>query len=170
MENKRSPVRILLAEDHYPDVILLREALDSAGVAYELERCINGEDAIARLASHSYEDRPDLIILDLNLPRIGGFEVLEYVRASSVLQSVPVIILTSSTATRDHAEAARLGADAFVSKPTQLGDYVDTVGRTIVQQLGRHRRGSAAGGRTSRHSRAAPHSGSKARRAAAPRP
>jgi CheY-like chemotaxis protein len=129
-------VQVFLAEDHAPDVTLIKESLGAARIQFELERVADGERALERLLRYENADRPDVIILDLNLPRIGGFSVLTRLRENAALLNVPVLILTSSREPSDREEAMRLGAAAFVSKPPDLEDFTSAVAATIRRLLG----------------------------------
>ena len=140
-------MNIFLAEDHGPDVFLIKEALQRAGICFELQHCADGEEAIDELLGTTLEVRPDLILLDINLPKRTGFDVLMCLRENSALASVPVIILTSSRSPRDKMEADRLGASAFISKPPDLQEFLASIGNTAASLL----RGEKASGMRCRH-------------------
>ena len=117
---------IVLVEDNPADVLLLREALASHGVESSLFVANDGDEAI-RFIDEIEKTRlrcPDLIILDLNLPRKSGFEVLQKVRATSRCCERPVVILSSSGAATDREQAARLGASCYIRKPSTLKDFL----------------------------------------------
>jgi two-component system, chemotaxis family, response regulator Rcp1 len=117
--------RIFLAEDNPADVYLIREALDQAGLQYSLDVAENGEIASRRI--HNYVDegtRPALMILDLNLPRLSGGELLSIVRNTEVLKEVPVVVFTSSDSPHDRDLSARLGATLHLRKPSKLEDFL----------------------------------------------
>jgi CheY-like chemotaxis protein len=135
MASQKQPIRIFLAEDHDPDVTLICEALNASGLNFELDRALDGEAAIERLLRYGTSDSPDVILLDLNLPKIGGFALLSHLRANPVLLPVPVVILTSSREPADREEAMRKGAAAFISKPHDLADFIAAVGGTVRQML-----------------------------------
>ena len=105
--------RILLAEDNPGDVLLLREALANSALICELMIADDGQKAIALLQAVAADTgrRPDLIILDVNLPKHNGGEVLAYVRGDAAFAAVPVLMLTSSASPADQATASRLGAN-----------------------------------------------------------
>ncbi len=122
--------RILQVEDNEADARLTREALREGGEGVRLSTVGDGEQAMAYLRRGAgYEDvtRPDLVLLDLNLPRKGGLEVLEELRADPALALIPVIVLTSSAAERDVDACYARGANAFVVKPQDLDDFMDLV-------------------------------------------
>lgn len=117
------PVRILLVEDNAGDVRLTREALTEAKVTNTLAVARDGVDALTMLrreGAYAGEPRPDLILLDLNLPRMNGREVLAVLKADPDLQRIPVVMLTTSDAERDVLAAYDLGVNAYVVKPVDL--------------------------------------------------
>ena len=127
-------VRVLLVEDNPADVRLLREALADGKVDIELEVAGDGEDAIALLTA-SIDDpsrRPDLVLLDLNLPRKTGGDVLAEIKGSPVLRRMPVIVLSGSSAHHDVRNAYDLHANAYLRKPR---DYPGL--RQLVEEIER---------------------------------
>jgi CheY-like chemotaxis protein len=123
-------VQILLVEDSPGDVSLTREAMLSARVANELHVVDDGEAALAFLRGDpGYEDRPrpDLVLLDLNLPRRSGREVLREMKDDAELKHIPVIVLTTSAAEADVLQAYRLHANAYVTKPVAFADFLETL-------------------------------------------
>ena len=130
--------KIFLAEDNPGDVRLFCEALDSRALAFELMVAKDGEQAIAMVKSASDGRlKLDLIVLDVNLPRHKGDEVLRHIRAEPSLREVPVIVLTSSAAPADQATATWLGADFYISKPSDLEDLLG-VAKVIEDVLKRN--------------------------------
>lgn len=105
--------RILLVEDNIGDVELSRRAFRDTGIVIDVAK--NGEEALEYLFSR--KPRPDLILLDLNLPRVTGWEVLEQIKRSPLTRTIPVIILTSSEADADILSSYSLHANAYVTKP-----------------------------------------------------
>jgi two-component system, chemotaxis family, response regulator Rcp1 len=129
------PIEILLVEDNPGDVRLTREALRDAKVRTNLHVAADGVEAMAFLhkeGEHGQALRPDLIFLDLNLPRKSGREVLEEVKHDELLKHIPVVILTTSQAERDILESYRLRANAYVAKPVDLEQFLKVV-RSIEQ-------------------------------------
>ena len=123
--------RVLLVEDNEADVRLTREALREAGDTVRLSSVADGEQALAYLRQEQgYADapRPDLVLLDLNLPRKNGLEVLEEMRSDPRLAGLPVIMLTSSAAGTDVAACYARGANAYVVKPLELDAFMDLMG------------------------------------------
>jgi len=129
------PIEILLVEDNPGDVRLTREALKDAKVHNTLHVAMDGVEALAFLrkqGKHAAAPLPDLILLDLNLPKKNGREVLEDIKNDDALRHIPVVILTTSQAERDIAESYRLHANAYVTKPVDLEQFL-TVVKSIEQ-------------------------------------
>jgi CheY-like chemotaxis protein len=129
------PIEILLVEDNPGDVRLTSEALRDAKVRNHLTVAPDGVEALAMLrreGRHAAVPRPDLILLDLNLPKKSGREVLEEVKQDDALKGIPVVILTTSQAERDIVESYRLHANAYVTKPVDLEQFLKVI-RTIEQ-------------------------------------
>jgi CheY-like chemotaxis protein len=130
VEDTRPAARILLVEDNPGDVRLMREALSANGVAGILTVVEDGEQALLYLnrnGSYSHAPRPDLIFLDLNLPRKDGREVLAAIKQNNDLRRIPVIILTTSESESDVKRAYELYANCYVKKPTDLDEYLSVV-------------------------------------------
>jgi CheY-like chemotaxis protein len=128
-----STATILLGEDNPADVYLIRQALQEHGVKYTLEVASHGGEMIAALTKQR-EQLPDLIILDLNLPRYDGLEVLRTVRDNSALEGIPVVILTSSDSPRDRVAASEFGANCYIRKPSKLDDFM-AIGKVLRSLL-----------------------------------
>ena len=126
-------VRIILIEDHAPDVYLLQAALRKSQVEFDLIRFEDGELALLALRKQGPDalELPDLVILDLNVPRIDGMDVLRAIRKDPAMAKVPVAILTSSPAPKDKMDAMEAGADRFITKPGDLKSFVAIVGGSI---------------------------------------
>jgi len=123
----QSPLKILLAEDNSGDVFLVRRALQKHQIEFNLTLIEDGEAALRyldTLDSGDPRDCPDLILLDLNLPRCSGSQVLETLKSSPTCREAPVIVLTSSDSPHDRAKVARLGAARFFCKPTDLAGFM----------------------------------------------
>lgn len=124
------PVEVLLVEDDPGDVILTKEGLRASKLHINLHVVDNGEKALAFLHREPpYEDapRPGLIILDLNLPRVNGMEVLREIKTNDALKTIPTVILTTSRAEEDVVRSYKLGANCYVSKPLNLDEFVKVV-------------------------------------------
>ena len=125
------PIEILLVEDNPGDVRLTKEALKDAKVRNHLHVAMDGVEALAFLRKEGKFGaavRPDLILLDLNLPKKNGREVLEEVKRDPALQHIPIVILTTSQAEQDVLESYRLRANAYVTKPVDLDQFLKVVG------------------------------------------
>src|SRR5262245_56528098 len=123
-------IEILLVEDNPGDVRLTREALDEAKVINNLSVVDNGVDAITFLrqeGKYAGATRPDLILLDLNLPRKDGREVLSDIKNDSSLKRIPVVILTTSQAEEDIVRSYDLHANCYVTKPVDLDQFIKVV-------------------------------------------
>lgn len=121
------PVQILLVDDSAGDVSLTREALYTARVANQLHVVEDGEQAMEfmrRRGRHASAPVPDLVLLDLNLPRMDGREVLRELKGDDDLRHVPVIVLTTSADERDVLSSYRLHANAYVTKPVEFGEFL----------------------------------------------
>jgi CheY-like chemotaxis protein len=126
-----SPVQILLVEDNPGDARLAREALRETRVPTTLHVVADGVEALAflrREGAYAGAPRPDVILLDLNLPRKGGREVLAEIKGDVILHRIPVIVLTSSKADEDVLTSYDLHANAYITKPVELDEFIRTVG------------------------------------------
>lgn len=124
------PIEILMVEDNPGDVDLTLEGLAEGKIANRLHVAEDGEEALEFLRRRGpFEDvpRPDLILLDLNLPRKSGLEVLEEIKDDPDLRVIPVVILTSSKAEEDVARSYRLHANCYVTKPVDFGQFAHVV-------------------------------------------
>lgn len=133
-----SPFEIVLVEDAEPDVFLVREALEHNGLDFNLRVFGDGEEASLFFAEIDRDQGvtvPRLLLLDLNLPKKTGAEVLESVRKSTRLHSLPVIVLTSSDSPKDRDLAARLGATHYFRKPSRLAEFMrlGAVARNLLE-------------------------------------
>jgi chemotaxis family two-component system response regulator Rcp1 len=120
--NPQNTLHILLVEDSAADVRLTREALDESGHPYTLTVAVDGVRALEylRTVKPRPDDRPDIILLDWNLPRMDGQEVLREIKADPDLRMIPVVVLTTSRAQDDIARAYELQANCFISKPVDV--------------------------------------------------
>jgi two-component system, chemotaxis family, response regulator Rcp1 len=123
-------IEVLLVEDSPGDVRLTQEALRDANRAIHLHVATDGVEAMAflrREGPHAGAPRPDLILLDLNLPRMDGREVLAHIKADNSLKTIPTIILTTSVAQTDIVTSYQLQANCYLSKPVQLEAFESLV-------------------------------------------
>ena len=124
------PIEILLVEDSPGDVLLTRETLKDAKVLNHLSVVGDGEEAMAflhREAPHTGAPRPDLILLDLNLPKKDGREVLADIKSDSQLRRIPVVVLTTSAAEQDILKSYDLHANCYITKPVDLDQWITVV-------------------------------------------
>ena len=124
------PIEILLVEDNPGDARLTREALAHSKVKNNLHHARDGEEAVAflrRQGQWANAPTPDLVLLDLNLPRRDGREVLEDIKRDPALMHIPVVILTSSQAEEDILRTYRLHANCFITKPVDLEQLTKVV-------------------------------------------
>ncbi len=134
-------VEILLVEDNPADVRLTREALreGAGGLRHRLHVVEDGVQALAflrREAGYWEVPRPDLILLDLNLPRKDGREVLQEIKADPELRSIPVVVLTTSRSEEDVLRSYQLHANCYVTKPVDLDQFLEVVRRIEAFWLG----------------------------------
>jgi two-component system, chemotaxis family, response regulator Rcp1 len=125
-----TPIEVLLVEDSPGDVRLTREAFKDAKVHVNLNVASDGAEAMDfrnREGKHAHAPRPDLILLDLNLPKKDGREVLEEVKESPTLKSIPVVILTTSASDADILRSYRLHANCYITKPVGLDGFLEVV-------------------------------------------
>ena len=127
------PIEILLVEDNPGDVRLTREALKDAKIVNNVTVARDGVEALAivrKEGEHASALTPDLILLDLNLPKVHGLEVLARLKNTDGLKRIPIVILTSSKAKADIVKAYDLHANCFITKPLDLQQFID-VARSI---------------------------------------
>ncbi|NVB79514.1 MAG: response regulator [Kofleriaceae bacterium] len=124
------PIEILLVEDNPADVRLTQEALKEGKVRNNLYVARDGVEALEylmRVGKFANAVRPDLVLLDLNLPRKDGREVLQVIKADSELKSIPVVVLTTSSAEADIMRSYKLHANCYITKPVDLEQFVKVI-------------------------------------------
>ncbi len=124
------PIEVLLVEDDPGDVLMTQEAFDEHKVRNKLNVVRDGEEALSYLRREGgYADapRPDLILLDLNLPRVDGREVLQVIKNDEDLRRIPVVVLTTSQADEDIMRSYSLHANAYVTKPVDFERFIAVV-------------------------------------------
>jgi CheY-like chemotaxis protein len=125
-----SVIQILLVEDDPGDVLMTREAFEDNKVANTLHVVSDGAEAMEFLrkeGAHSEAPTPDLVLLDLNLPRMDGREVLAAVKADDELRQIPIVVLTTSEAEEDVLRSYALHANAYVTKPVDFERFIEVV-------------------------------------------
>jgi CheY-like chemotaxis protein len=149
----RSQFRIVMIEDSEPDVFLVRQALEECGLNFELKVLDDGEqgvDFVEALDHDARVPRPDLFLMDLNLPKKRGCEVLQHLKQSSTCGQIPVVILTSSDSQSDRDQVARLHATGYFRKPARLDEFMK-LGPYIQDLLTSERQSEPEGGSAAGH-------------------
>ena len=129
------PAEILLVEDNLGDARLVEEALREGKINHRLTLVCDGFEAtefLQRQGVFGRAPRPDLILLDLGLPRIDGRELLEYIKSDDSLRDIPVVVMTASAAHEDYLRGEMLNVDCYLTKPVELDNFVN-----VVRQLKR---------------------------------
>lgn len=126
-------LRVLMVEDNPGDADLVKETLEDSRLHLDIDVVVDGAQALSYLFKqppYGDAETPDLILLDLNLPKMGGREVLERIKQDSALREIPVVVLTSSDAEHDIVKSYQLGANCYVTKPVGLQAFQSIV-RTL---------------------------------------
>jgi CheY-like chemotaxis protein len=132
-------LKILLAEDNLADVMLVRKALEEHNIPYDLHVVRDGEQALTFIATMGQPDGPacpDVVLLDVNLPKIEGAEILSEFRKHPLCAETPVIVITSSDAYRDRDQMAQLGIAYYFKKPFDLDEFLK-LGAIVREVAGR---------------------------------
>ena len=130
MSEANKPVEILLVEDNLGDIRLTQEALRDGKVRNNLHVARDGIEAmefLRRQGEHADAPRPDIVLLDLNMPRMDGREVLQEMRADPSLSVIPVVVLTTSKAEEDIMRSYQLHANCYITKPVDLDQFIKIV-------------------------------------------
>jgi two-component system, chemotaxis family, response regulator Rcp1 len=130
LNRSTAALEVLLVEDDPGDIVIAEEALRAGKVASNLHVVNDGVEALQFLRredAHADAPKPDLILLDLNLPKMGGHEVLDHVKHDPDLRRIPIVVLTTSQAGEDIVRSYDLYANAYVSKPVDFDDFADVV-------------------------------------------
>ena len=131
-----NPLHILLVEDNEGDILLTTETLEETNLSKKISIARDGLEAITLLDSYSFnnQDLPDLVLLDINLPKINGFAVLEHIKKTNTLSHIPVIILTTSGSPADKIMANELKTSNYLIKPAEIEDFVIAISK--IESLG----------------------------------
>jgi CheY-like chemotaxis protein len=124
------PIEILVVDDDEGDTLIMKEALRHAKVRNPIHMASDGVEALEflrRKGKHAKAPRPDLIFLDLNMPRMNGFELLKEIKGDRDLRKIPVVVLTTSSADEDVVKSYVLHANAFASKPVEFESFMATL-------------------------------------------
>ena len=130
VSNDIKPKNVLLVEDNPADIRLTQEALKEGPVPVDLSVATDGIEAVEflhRTGKYHNAPRPELILLDLNLPRKNGREVLSEIKSDPDLKRIPVLVMTTSKARQDIARAYSLNANCYITKPIDLEDFIDVM-------------------------------------------
>jgi DNA-binding response OmpR family regulator len=128
--NKTEPIQVLMVEDNMGDVALVQQIFKSSKWSVQMSLAIDGQEAIDCLRGEGFFTapyRPDIIFLDLNMPKKSGWEVLSEIRADSGYNEVPIIVLTNSSSEEDMLEVYAEGADFYLVKPRGLGELYSAI-------------------------------------------
>ena len=124
------PIHILLVEDNDGDILLIEEAFEEAKLMNKVSIVKDGEKAIhflTKQGGYSNADTPDLILLDVNLPRKNGHEVLEFVKTDEKLKQIPVIMLTTSSSEKDVLKSYKNHANCYITKPVEVEEFLKAI-------------------------------------------
>jgi len=124
------PIHILLVEDNEGDIVLTTEALEEGKISNGLSVVRDGQQAIDYLEKkNGFEEAatPDLVLLDINLPKINGHEVLKYIKSSGELQSIPVVMLTTSSDSVDIKKSYSNHSNCYITKPVDINDFLEVI-------------------------------------------
>jgi len=122
-------LKILLVEDNIIEILKLKRAIENLGMNHEVLEAENGEIALDSIKQE--EINPDIILLDLNMPKMNGLEFLAKVRNDESMRHLPIIILSTSNNNRDLMEAYKLGVSGYILKPLKYEDYVKKIEYTL---------------------------------------
>jgi two-component system, chemotaxis family, response regulator Rcp1 len=132
-----APIRIAVVEDNPTDIYLLQKVLERVQLHFVIDHLEDGEEALLfllRQGKHLQAPIPDLIILDLNIPRISGAELVTRIREDPTLQTIPIMVLSTSDTLEDKRQMAELGVVLYLTKSSKLTDYY-AIGETIKEFL-----------------------------------
>jgi chemotaxis family two-component system response regulator Rcp1 len=121
---KGKEIHILLVEDNEGDIVLAREALEEARIKNRITVITDGQKALEYLFCNDNNRKPDLILLDMNLPKVNGLEVLAKIKADEALKIIPVVMLTTSTSEQDVLDAYRNYVNCYINKPIDLEEFI----------------------------------------------
>jgi len=123
-------LKILLVEDNIIEILKLKRAIENLGMNHEVLEAENGEIALDSIKQE--EINPDIVLLDLNMPKMNGLEFLAIVRNDESMRHLPIIILSTSNNNRDLMEAYKLGVSGYILKPLKYDDYVKKIEHTLL--------------------------------------
>ncbi|MDB5279932.1 MAG: response regulator receiver protein [Ferruginibacter sp.] len=129
-----TPLHILLVEDNAGDILLTQVAFEELGIHFKMSVVNDGDEAVdflSREGDYRQVELPHLLLLDINLPKKNGHEVLKYIEANQSLCHIPVIMLTTSSSKKDIDLAYDHHASGFITKPSNVNDFISAIGTTI---------------------------------------
>lgn len=131
-QNNSKPFRIIIADDDFEDFRLIKDIFEEVHLTVHLSHVEDGQYLIdilkAQSKNNKFGELPHLILLDLNMPKKNGMEVLKEIKANSLLRKIPIIIFTTSKTPRDIEQAYELGASCYVAKPKTAEEWTNTLG------------------------------------------
>ena len=136
------PKTILLVEDNADDEQLTLRAMRQSDIPNIIRVARDGAEALDKLFGVAQDYLPDLVLLDLKLPKVNGLEVLQKIRANETTRTLPVVILTSSDEERDIVESYELGANSYIRKPVDFDQFIDAVRQLGLYWLSMNRSGA----------------------------
>ena len=125
-----NPIHILLVEDNEGDILLTKEALNQVKLINTISVTKDGKEAISymeKIAPYVNSSIPDIILLDINLPKMNGHEVLKYLKANNNFKHIPIIMFTTSSAERDILESYKNYANCYITKPVEIDDFLNVI-------------------------------------------
>lgn len=125
-------ITILICDDDEDDVYLLKSVMEECGIKNPIVYAKNGLEAIANLNAPALQNKIGLVLLDLNMPKMDGREVLKAVKSDGLLRRIPIVILTTSSASEDIDNCYSMGANCFITKPASYENFNDTV-KTLLK-------------------------------------
>jgi len=130
MRNMYHSIQILLVEDNEGDVVLIKKAFSDARLANKINVCRDGQegyDFLKKMGKYVDAPTPDLILLDINMPKVTGLELLEMIKQDDALKIIPVIMLTTSSSEEDILKSYQLHVSSFVQKPVEFVEFLDAI-------------------------------------------
>jgi len=125
-----NPIKILLVEDNEGDILLTSDALDDCRIMNKVTVIKDGEAAISYFSGiKSREERPDLVLLDINLPKKSGIDVLIFLKNNDTYKSIPVIMLTTSSSEKDVTLSYKNYANCFITKPIEVTEFINAIAK-----------------------------------------
>lgn len=125
-----NPIRILLVEDNPADVVLIKQAFSEVEIPHQLSVCRDGQEGLEYLRkenSFQNAETPDLVLLDINMPRLNGLELLEIIKTDDIMGVIPVVILTTSESEEDILKSYQLHVSSYIRKPVEFSEFLSAI-------------------------------------------